>query len=245
MSAPPRGDVHQTASHPGEPATDKPLSSPDRVVAAIINGIAMGRFVPGQRLLEADLTRSLNISRGPVREALKRLAAERIITLTRHRGAHIRSLTRQEVDELMQVIEVLTGFAAGLAARRIDEGGNRAHFIRAYERLMACRYAGDGFASMESRDRFYGAMLHIGHNRELARLLPATQVQLIRMQFQSYLHSADRERLFHEYESIGEAILAGDAIQADRFTRLHMDRSRKIYLGLPDAAFALDSGDNS
>src|SRR5699024_8518430 len=125
-------------------------------------------FVPGQRLLEADLTRSLNISRGPVREALKRLAAERIITLTRHRGAHIRSLTRQEVDELMQVIEVLTGFAANLAARRIDEGGNRAHFIRAYERLMASRYAGDGYVSMESRDRFYGAMLHIGHNRELA-----------------------------------------------------------------------------
>lgn len=220
--------------------TAKKPSSPDIVVDAILTGVAAGRYVPGQRLMEADLTQTLKVSRGPVREALKRLAAERIVTLTRHRGAHIRSLTRDEVDDLMQVIEVLTGFAAGLAARHIDEGDNRSRFIRAYERLMAHRYAGDGFAFMENRDRFYGAMVSIGGNRELAYLLPATQVQLIRLQFQSYLQPADRERQFHEYESIGEAILAGDSDQADHFTRLHMRRTRLSFLALPDQAFAAE-----
>lgn len=220
-------------------AAKKP-SSPDIVVDTILTGIAAGRYVPGQRLMEADLTQTLKVSRGPVREALKRLAAERIVTLTRHRGAHIRSLTRDEVDDLMQVIEILTGFAAGLAARHIDEDDNRSRFIRAFERLMAHRYAGDGFAFMENRDRFYGAMLSIGGNRELAYLLPATQVQLIRLQFQSYLQPADRERQFHEYESIGEAILAGDSTQADHFTRLHMRRTRLSFLALPDQAFAAE-----
>lgn len=218
-------------------AAKKP-SSPDIVVDAILDGVAAGRYVPGQRLMEADLTQTLKVSRGPVREALKRLAAERIVTLTRHRGAHIRALTRDEVNDLMQVIEVLTGFAAGLAARHIDEGDHRSRFIRAYERLMAHRYAGDGFAFMENRDRFYGAMVSIGGNRELAYLLPATQVQLIRLQFESYLQPSDRERQFHEYESIGEAILAGDASQADHFTRLHMRRTRLSFLALPDQAFA-------
>ena len=226
------------APDPKGDTSSKTPSSPDIVVSAILNGIAAGRFVPGQRLMEADLTQSLKVSRGPVREALKRLAAERIVTLTRHRGAHIRSLTRDEVDDLMQVIEVLTGFAAGLAARHIDEGDNRSRFIRAYERLMAHRYAGDGFAFMENRDRFYGAMVSIGGNRELAFLLPATQVQLIRLQFQSYLQPSDLERQFHEYESIGEAILAGDTNQAEHFTRLHMRRTRLSFLALPDQAFA-------
>jgi len=64
------------------------------VVDAIVSGIRLGRFVPGQKLVEADLTESIGVSRGPVREALKRLAAEGIVSLTRHRGAYIRVLTR-------------------------------------------------------------------------------------------------------------------------------------------------------
>lgn len=238
----PASPEHNDHSKPA-PAAAQSISSPDLVVSAILNGIAAGRYVPGQRLMEVDLTQNLKVSRGPVREALKRLAAERIITLTRHRGAHVRALTRGEVDDLMQVIEVLTGFAAGLAARRIGEADNRTRFIHAYERLMAHRYAGDGFAFMENRDRFYGAMVAIGDNRELALLLPVTQVQLIRLQFQSYLQASDRERQFHEYESIGEAILAGDVAQADQFTRLHMHRTRKSFLELPEEAFAVPPHD--
>ena len=63
------------------------LSSPDQVVAALIRGLQAGRYVPGQRLIEADLTKELKVSRGPVREALKRLAAEGLVSLIPHRGA--------------------------------------------------------------------------------------------------------------------------------------------------------------
>ena len=52
------------------------MSSPDSVAATLLDGIKSGRYVPGQRLIEADLTAELDVSRGPVREALKRLAAE-------------------------------------------------------------------------------------------------------------------------------------------------------------------------
>ncbi|QJX02130.1 GntR family transcriptional regulator [Alcanivorax sp. IO_7] len=108
-----------------EDTASPPLSSPDAVIEAICKGIGSGRYVPGQRLVEADLTRELGVSRGPVREALKRLAAERIITLTRHKGAYIRSLGREEVRDLLQNIEVLLGLAARLAAQRIDQADHR------------------------------------------------------------------------------------------------------------------------
>ena len=64
---------------------------------AITAGIESGRFVPGQRLTEAELTRQLGVSRGPVREAFKRLAGEGVLDLTRHRGAVVRAQTREEV----------------------------------------------------------------------------------------------------------------------------------------------------
>ena len=71
------------------------MTSPDRVVDAIIREHpCRATSFPGQRLIEADLTRDYRVSRGPVREALKRLAAEGVLTLTRHRGAYVRAMSR-------------------------------------------------------------------------------------------------------------------------------------------------------
>src|SRR5882762_6860423 len=63
-----------SAEDAGEAPSDV-ISSPDKVVDAIYRGILMGRFVPGQKLIEADLALSFGVSRGPIREALKRLSA--------------------------------------------------------------------------------------------------------------------------------------------------------------------------
>ena len=100
------------------------MTSPDRVVDAITRNLRAGVFVPGQRLIEADLTKELRVSRGPVREALKRLAAEGVLTVTRNRGAYVRALSRVEVRDSLVVLEALVGVMADLAARRISENDN-------------------------------------------------------------------------------------------------------------------------
>lgn len=69
-------------------------SATDKVAEAITQGIRTGVFVPGQHLLEPDLTRRLGISRGSLRESLKHLAAAGIVTLNRYRGAYIGLLDR-------------------------------------------------------------------------------------------------------------------------------------------------------
>ncbi len=224
------------------PPVTPPLSSPDAVIQAICKGIGSGRYVPGQRLVEADLTRELGLSRGPVREALKRLAAERIITLTRHKGAYIRSLSRDEVRDLLQNIEVLLGLAARLAAQRIDQADHRQRFEEVFDELLAHRRRGLSFAYLEQRDRFYGVMIDIGGNRELPRMLPATMVQLLRQQFQSYDQFTNPPRRFREYQIMGEAILAGNPKRAERCTRLHIRSSRLAIQSLPDAAFYGNGG---
>ncbi len=62
-------------------------SSPDMVVTAINDAILRQRYSIGQRLVESDLTRDLKVSRGTVREALKKLSAEGVVQLSPHRGA--------------------------------------------------------------------------------------------------------------------------------------------------------------
>ena len=212
-------------------------TSPDRVVDAILGSIRSGNFVPGQRLIEADLTRDYRVSRGPVREALKRLAAEGVLTLTRHRGAYVRAMSRGEVRDSLIVLEALVGLMASLAARRIASDENAARMRDAHERLLAFRDDGGTSAFLDERRRFYDTIIQIGGNLELKRMLPLMQIHLLRMQFQAYITPRDREKQFKEYETITETILRGDTMRAQKVASLHIRRTRLSLMRLPDEAF--------
>ena len=99
-------------------------SSPDTVVDWIQQGIYTGRYVPGQKLAEADLIATLKISRGPVREALKRLHGKGIVRQIPYSGTLIRAFSRKEAEDLLTVIEPLTSLMARLAAEAVAAGGS-------------------------------------------------------------------------------------------------------------------------
>lgn len=230
-----------------ETATDSQnisASSPDLVVSAIERGILYGRFVPGQRLIEADLTRDLKISRGPVREALKRLAAEGVVALTPRRGAYIRALTRAEVLDLLQVLQVIMRLAVGMAAARIRRDrstkthGYAEKLTQAYELLESQGANGDRVLQSIARTRFYDAILEIAGNRELVRINPVVPTQILRMQVHSFVPPETHQRQFDDYQRLYNAMIDGDPKMAKRVVNLHIRRSRIQMLHLSDEAFA-------
>ncbi len=225
-----------------EAAERASMTSPDRVVDSILRAIRAGVYVPGQRLIEADLTRDYQVSRGPVREALKRLAAEGVLTLTRHRGAYVRSLSRAEVRDSLMVLEVLVGLMAKLAAKAIHQGDNAERMRAAYKRLLASQQDGGTAAFLDERRSFYDTILQIGGNHELQRMLPLTQIHLLRMQFQAYITPRDRQKQFAEYKTITETILSGDGIRSEKVAALHLRRTRLSLMRLPDEAFPVLRG---
>src|SRR5512138_3316718 len=86
--------------------------SDDCLASHIRDAINSGRFVPGQRLVEAELTAEYGVSRGPLREALRQLSAEGLVELMPHRSAQVRRLTRVEILELFQIrgqLEAMAG----------------------------------------------------------------------------------------------------------------------------------------
>ena len=215
------------------------ISSPDTVVDAIVSGIRLGRFVPGQKLVEADLTQSIGVSRGPVREALKRLAAEGIVSLTRHRGAYIRVLTRAEVDQTLVVLEVLTGLMARLAAETVRRGGHAAKMREAFRWLAIYKAGSDsGIEQIEKRRHFYDTLTEIGGNQELDRIMPAMQIHLLRMQTLPYQTAEDKRLQLLSYSEVTEAVLAGNPKLAEQAMRKHLRRTRAHLKHVSDAAFA-------
>jgi DNA-binding GntR family transcriptional regulator len=210
------------------------------VVDAILYGIRSGRYVPGQKLIEADLTHDLGVSRGPVREALKRLSAEGVITLTRHRGAYIRALTRAEADETLVVLEVLCGLMARLAAEAVKTRSNNAERLReATGWLGAYRHGESVPDEIAKRRHFYDTLAVIGGNRQLNRIMPIMQIHVLRLQIQPFLDAAARRAQMQGYAETTRAVLAGDAARAERAMRKHIRRARARYVDLPDEAFLI------
>jgi DNA-binding GntR family transcriptional regulator len=223
------------------------VSSPDVVFRRIVEGLDEGRYVPRQRLVEADLAQEFNVGRGTIREALRRLEAEGIVSLHPHRGARITWLTRSDVIDVYAMVEVLTGLAARLSAERIHLGGNRKIFSESLQELLRFKDQDNFLKSTQARNSFYNSfyksVLQICGNRQLIRMLPSILVHLTRVQIRKYEYERASEYIrFAEYQKIGAAILAGDAAGAERETRRHQRKNAAWVARLPDDAFAPEDG---
>lgn len=213
------------AAKPAEARTQHPRSTPDRVADAISKGILMRRFTVGQRLIEADLTRDLGVSRSTVREALRILASSGVVDLTPHRGAVIRSLTREDATSLLGVLEVLSGLAARLAAANIRIGNNARRFEAAAQKLISAETPEALDRVLDERANYYKVMFEIAGSGELDRVLPQARAHLFRAQFYHSLTKADLRAMVAEYHGITEAILEGDQAKAEKLMRRHLQKS--------------------
>ena len=219
------GGARRPARAAVDDAKEHPRSTPDRVADAISKGILLRRYTVGQRLIEADLTRDLGVSRSTVREALRILASSGVVELMPHRGAVIRALTREDAESLLGVLEVLSGLAARLAAANIHLDGNARRFEAAAKKLIGANTPGALDRVLDERANYYKVMFEIADSTELDRVLPQARAHLFRAQFYHSLTSSDLKAMVAEYRAITAAILEGDQAKAEKRMRLHLQKT--------------------
>ena len=93
----------------------------DRILADLTTAIVEGDLSPGEKLREPDLAQRFGTSRGPLRDALRRLEARRLVVTTPNAGARVVSLSTEQLLALYELREALEGQTARLAAERISE----------------------------------------------------------------------------------------------------------------------------
>jgi DNA-binding GntR family transcriptional regulator len=200
-------------------------STSDRVAEAISKRILHRELGVGHRLVEADLMRDFGVSRSTVRESLKILAANGVVDLHHNRGAVIRSLSPHDARDLLQVLEVLSGLGARLAAEKIQHGNNRQRFNAVASPLTLADIPDDFELILNQRARYYQVMFDIAGNKELSQAMPLPRVHLFRTQFYAFLTKGDVKAMIGEYRGISDAILAGDPSKAETKMRRHILRT--------------------
>jgi DNA-binding GntR family transcriptional regulator len=99
----------------------RPETLRHQVEHVLRQAIVSGRLAPGARLIERELCESLSVSRTSIREALRRLEAEKLVRIVPHKGPMVAVMTRQEASELYAIRGLLEGFAAAGFTRHADD----------------------------------------------------------------------------------------------------------------------------
>jgi DNA-binding GntR family transcriptional regulator len=209
----------------------------ERVVRHLREGILNSRYAPGQRLIEADLTRDLGVSRGPLREAFRRLSAEGLLETVPNRGALVRRLTLKETVELFQIRTELEALAIRLAAQNMEEPEIKAAFEAAIAPIWAETARLSPMAYLEENKLFHDAIVGASGNCQLAILHRQLQLPLIMFQVSGGLTADMLCRSVSEHRDIANAILAGDAKGAEAALRGHLERATELTRHMPASTF--------
>jgi GntR family transcriptional regulator, trigonelline degradation regulator len=179
-------------------------------------------FVPGQRLIERELVELTGVSRTSVREALRELAAEGLVSTIPNKGTVVATLSAEEARQLYQVRSVLEGLAGKLFVENASPAQRRAlaRQVAVIDRIVA-----RGGSPLEAKDRFYEILFAGGGNIALRQTAAALHARIRALRSLS-LSTPDRARcgVVELYELL-EAVETDDAEKAARACRRHVANS--------------------
>ena len=207
--------------------------SVDQIVTGIVRGVYEGRFVPGQKLIEGDLTRKFGVGRGTIREALRRLEAEGLVSANLHRGARIRSFDRDEVRDILEINANIIAFAASLAAQRFERNQDLDELRGVVERMTR------SYELASLRFIFMRELVKLTKNKELARYLPRLDATIIRTQFRATFTLLNASQDVQAFDGMVKCIMARDADGAARIGREYVAAWGSSIQNLADEHFEI------
>ncbi|MBQ4466854.1 MAG: GntR family transcriptional regulator [Firmicutes bacterium] len=185
--------------------------------------IMVGEIAPGTRMMEVDLADEMGVSRTPVREAIRKLEKEGLVTIEPRRGAYASDISAKDMVDVLEVRQDLEGMAAGLAAQKIAEGDilQLKDMTRRYKEAVE---AGDIEEIIKQDEDFHKFIVGLSDNKTLIKMV--SQVQELALRFR-YIYYDDFSRFKNqplEHQEIVEAIMSGDANSARRFAEVHISK---------------------
>lgn len=193
----------------------------DWVFGQLIDMIVSGRLAPGSKVNALELSRQLGVSRGPIREAVRRLEERQLVTNVPNFGARVVAHTPEQILEAYQLREIFEGLAARLAATNMTDE----------ERALARIAFEEEITRGESKDYASDFHMHIArgsHSSELIRILNEDYYRLIKLwqTTNRWLASGGQQSRI-EHERILDAIEHRDPECAELLTRRHLVRLRE------------------
>jgi DNA-binding GntR family transcriptional regulator len=207
----------------------------DEAAARLRELIRSGRLEPGERVNEVEFSEEFGISRTPMREAIKILAAEGLLETLPNHGARVAQIGSEELEEMIEVVAALEAAGGDLACRRITDDevaaieADHAAMLEAWSR-------GDEAAYFALNRAIHDAIMAASRNRTLINLYNTISGRILRARYSAHKTARQWERAVREHEAIMAQLRARDAQALTRTMRDHV-RGKAVIIaaayGLP------------
>ena len=205
-------------------ATLVPESLADKVFDLLIDAIVRGELPPGSRIREAALARQLGISRGPLREALRRLEGRKLLEYTPNLGMRVASVALNDLIEIFQMREALEGMACRLATENMTDAelDELSSVLETHRRSAELREGAAYYQHAGDLDIHFRIAMG-SRNKRLADLLCKDLYNFLRIhRYRSSASPGRASRAYTEHEAILAAMRARDPDRAEALMRAHI-----------------------
>ena len=197
----------------------------ESTVETLRSAILVGHFRPGERLIEAELCTTIGISRASLREALRRLEAERLVDIIPNRGPIIPVLRWDEAEQIFEVRRLLESEAAALAARNASDADHAKirTALAAFENAVGQDDLGE---LIRATNAFYDAIMIAGGNQIIREMLRGLNARISFLRGRSMSLNDRARHSASELKAMADAIETRDEALARQKAAAHIDAAR-------------------
>jgi len=201
----------------------------DTVVEHIRRFIVEGALEAGKKLNERELCETLGISRTPLREALKVLAAEGLIDIEPNRGASVSKMSEAEMRETFELMSGLEAFSGELAAERMT-AAELAEIKALHYAMLACRAQNDLAGYYSRNQAIHDKINEAARNSALRQTYVAVNRRLQALRFRSNFQIPKWDSAIHDHDEMLKALEARDGKKLSAILRQHLLDKRDAVL---------------
>lgn len=189
--------------------------------------ILKGQIVPGTRMMEVEMAEEMGVSRTPIREAIRKLEKEGLVTIEPRKGAYASQISTKDMVDILEVRQNMEGLAAYYAAMRMNEDQKKklAEIAEAYNKAVIENNTPD---MIKFDTAFHHLIVEGSGNKMLVHMIEQLQELVLRFRYLYYDDFRRAEKMPREHKMIYDAILNGDIEKARKAADVHIDRLKKL-----------------
>ena len=201
---------------------DEYLPLRDVVFNTLRQAILKGELKPGERLMEIQLANKLGVSRTPVREAIRKLELEGLVLMIPRKGAEVAEITRQDMEDVLEVRTALEELAVKDACDHITDA-QLSELKKASNEFKKALLEGKDLVTCADADmHFHDVILSATNNRRLIQMLNNLSEQMYRYRMEYVKDIRQRSNLVEEHRELLDAISSRDSIKAKELMKTHL-----------------------
>ncbi|HIS33102.1 MAG TPA: GntR family transcriptional regulator [Candidatus Limivivens intestinipullorum] len=201
----------------------------DVVFNTLRQAILKGELKPGERLMEIQLAQRLGVSRTPVREAIRKLELEGLVLMIPRKGAEVAQITRQDLEDVLEVRAALEELAVKDACLHITDEEIK-KLRKASEEFQKTLKTNDLVASAQADMEFHEVIYNAADNRRLVQILNNLREQMYRYRMEYLKDERTHQVLSREHEAIRKALEAHDVEKAAAAMNIHIENQKNSIL---------------